>query len=110
MTSPNDDGWGFTNEDELELSDIAATARLAGLIPGTGRFSRAILAAGYRRTEPPSPRWEFDFIPAPMPTVDAPPGPPPAPMPTLPGGDTPPVPMPVWPQDRATDVTYGGGR
>jgi hypothetical protein len=53
------DGWGFTWDDELELSDIVAAARLAGMVPGTGRFSRAILAAGYRRTEPPSPHWEL---------------------------------------------------
>lgn len=54
-----DDGWGFTAQDEAELADVVAAARLAGMIPGTVRFSRAILAAGYRRTEPPSPRWQL---------------------------------------------------
>lgn len=49
----------YTRDDELELSDIVAAARLAGMLPGTGRFSRAILGAGYRRTEVPSPDWDL---------------------------------------------------
>ncbi len=49
----------YTRDDELDLSDIVAAARLSGMIPGTGRFSRAILGAGYRRTEDPSPDWDL---------------------------------------------------
>lgn len=49
----------YSRDDELDLSDIVAAARLAGMVPGTGRFSRAILGAGYRRTEDPSPDWEL---------------------------------------------------
>lgn len=64
----------YTRDDELDLSDIVAAARLAGMIPGTGRFSRAILGAGYRRTEPPSPDWELRD----QPTGPVTPGHPPA--------------------------------
>lgn len=49
----------YTRDDEMNMSDIVAAARLAGMVPGTGRFSRAILGAGYRRTEAPSPDWEL---------------------------------------------------
>lgn len=51
--------WGFTAEEEAELADIAARASLAGMIQGTHRHARAILGAGYRRTEAPSELWEL---------------------------------------------------
>lgn len=49
----------FTVGDEWELSDVVSVAVLSGLIPGTGRFARAILGAGYRRAEKPSEEWEL---------------------------------------------------
>lgn len=52
-------GAEYSRDDELSLSDIVAAARLAGMVPGTGRFSRAILGAGYRRIGDPSPDWEL---------------------------------------------------
>jgi hypothetical protein len=51
--------WGFTASDERELAEIIAAARLAGMVTGTVRFARAVLAAGYRRSAAPSPRWEL---------------------------------------------------
>lgn len=54
----DDDGWGFSAADEAALADVCADARLAGMIPGTVRFARAILAAGYRRVAEPSPARE----------------------------------------------------
>jgi hypothetical protein len=50
---------GFTPEEMFELGDVVAEAFVAGLIPGTLRFSRAILGAGYRRVADPVP----DFVP-----------------------------------------------
>ena len=63
------DGWGFTGHDESVLAEITAAARLSGMITGTGRYARAILAAGYRRTEQPSPRWELRNV---LPELDQP--------------------------------------
>lgn len=53
------DGWGFTAAAERELAEIIAAARLRGMVTGTVRFARAVLAAGYRRTADPSPEWEL---------------------------------------------------
>lgn len=49
---------GFAPEDVWELGDIVAGAFLVGMIPGTGRFSRALLGAGYRRVAEPIPELE----------------------------------------------------
>lgn len=49
---------GFTEDEMYAFGDDAATAFLAGLIPGTVRFSRALLGAGWRRTAEPVPGFE----------------------------------------------------
>lgn len=53
---------GFTEEEMYALGDDVADAFMGGLIPGTVRFSRALLGAGWRRSaapvtgfEPPTP-------------------------------------------------------
>lgn len=54
-----EDGWGFTAADEYAMAEVIAAARLSGMVTGTVRFARAVLGAGYRRVEPPSPCWEL---------------------------------------------------
>lgn len=49
---------GFSPEDTSALSDVVAGAYLAGFIPGTLRFSRVILGAGYRLVAPALPEYE----------------------------------------------------
>jgi hypothetical protein len=49
---------GFAPEDVFELGDVIAHAFMAGMIPGTLRFSRAVLGAGYRRVAEPIPEFE----------------------------------------------------
>lgn len=44
-----DQGPGFTADELFEMGDHVADAYLAGLIPGTLRFSRALLGHGYRK-------------------------------------------------------------
>lgn len=44
---------GFTEDEMYELGDVVADAFLAGLIPGTRKFSRAVLGAGWRKTAEP---------------------------------------------------------